>query len=63
MIGVFSANSLSALVGLNPKIGMGVFSFTGLGVAYILVRQYSKRMEIKNALTPLVTRVVKRSAG
>ena len=63
MIGAFSANSLSRLIGLNPKIGMGVFSFAGVVIAYILVRQYSNRMEIKNALTPLVKRVIKRAGN
>ena len=60
MIGAFSADSLSALVGLNPKLGMALFSIGGLVVAYLLVRQYSKRMEIKDQLTPVAQRVVKR---
>ena len=61
MIGAFSAGSLSAFLGLNPKVGMALFSLSGVALAYILIRQYSKRMEIKNALTPLVKRVVKSS--
>jgi sigma-E factor negative regulatory protein RseC len=60
MIGAFSAGSLSGFVGLNPKIGMVLFSILGVVLAYVLVRHYSKRMEIKDALTPLVKRVVSR---
>ena len=63
MIGAFSAKSLSAFMGLNPKVGMALFSLAGVVLAYILVRQYSKRMEIKDALTPLVKRVVKRAVN
>jgi sigma-E factor negative regulatory protein RseC len=60
MVGAFSAGSLSSLIGLNPKVGMALFSIAGVVIAYLLVRQYSKRLEVKNALTPLVTRVMKR---
>jgi len=60
MVGAFSASSLSSLIGLNSKIGMALFSIAGLVIAYLLVRQYSKRVEVKNALIPLVTRVMKR---
>jgi len=63
MIGAFSASSLSGLLGLNPKIGTVLFSLAGVVLAYILVRRYSNRMEIKDALTPLVKRVIKGSAG
>ena len=61
MIGAFSSAGLSALIGLNPKIGMVLFSFTGVALAFLLARQYSKRMEMKGALTPLVYRIRRRS--
>jgi sigma-E factor negative regulatory protein RseC len=60
MAGAFSARSLSALFGLNPKVGVALFSIAGLVIAYLLVRQYSKRMEIKDQLMPVAQRVVKR---
>jgi len=61
LIGAFSGNSLSALVGMNPNYGIFLFSAVGLAVAFMLTRLYSNRMEAKNALTLRVTRVVKRS--
>ena len=63
MIGAFSAGSLSGLLGLNPKIGMVLFSLAGVVIAYLLVRRFSNRMETKDALTPLVKRVVRRYTG
>ena len=61
LIGAFSGNSLSSLVGMNPNYGVFLFSAAGLAVAFMLTRLYSNRMETKNALTLRVTRVVKKS--
>jgi sigma-E factor negative regulatory protein RseC len=63
LIGAFSGNSLSALVGLNPNYVIILFSALGLVVAFMLTRFFANRMETKNALTLLVKRVVKRSPG
>jgi sigma-E factor negative regulatory protein RseC len=61
LIGAFSGNSLSALMGLSPNMGIFLFSALGLAVAFMLTRLFANRMETKNALTLLVTRVVRRS--
>jgi sigma-E factor negative regulatory protein RseC len=61
LVGAFSGNSLSSLVGLSTNMGTFLFSAVGLGAAFMITRLFSKRMETKNALTLLVTRVVKRS--
>jgi sigma-E factor negative regulatory protein RseC len=61
LIGAFSGNGLSALVGLSPNIGIFLFSAVGLAVGFMLTHLYSNRMETKNALTLRVTRVVKKS--
>lgn len=63
LIGAFSGNSLSTPIGLSPNVGIFLFSALGLVAAFMLTRFYSNRMETKNALTLLVTRVVKRSPG
>jgi len=57
-IGAFSANPLSAAIGMNPSLGMAVFTLTGLVSAVFLMRYLANRMDSKQALTPLVKRVV-----
>jgi sigma-E factor negative regulatory protein RseC len=56
-VGAFSANPLSAVIGLNPSVGMAVFTLTGLVMAVFLMRYLANRMDSKQALTPLVKRV------
>jgi sigma-E factor negative regulatory protein RseC len=63
LVGAFSGNSLSTLVGLSRNVGIFLFSSVGLVAAFIITRLFANRMETKNALTLLVTRVVRRSAG
>jgi sigma-E factor negative regulatory protein RseC len=62
LIGAFSGNSLSAVLGLSQNKGIFLFSAVGLGAAFMITRLFSNRMETKNALTLLVKRIVKRSS-
>ena len=57
-VGAFSANPLSEALGLNPSLGMALFTITGLVSAVFLMRYLANRMNSKQALTPLVKRVV-----
>ena len=57
-VGAFSANPLSAVIGLNPSLGMALFTLTGLVLSVFLMRYLANRMDSKQALTPLVKRVV-----
>jgi len=57
-VGAFSANPLSAAIGMNPSLGMALFTLTGLVSAVFLMRYLANRMDSKQALTPLVKRVV-----
>ena len=57
-VGAFSANPLSAVIGLNPSLGMAAFTLTGLVLSIFLMRYLANRMDSKQALTPLVKRVV-----
>jgi sigma-E factor negative regulatory protein RseC len=63
LVGAFSGNSLSTLVGLSRNMGIFLFSVVGLAIAFVLMRLFSNRMETKNALILRVTRVVKRAPG
>jgi sigma-E factor negative regulatory protein RseC len=57
-VGAFSANPLSAAIGMNPSLGMALFTLTGLVLSVFLMRYLANRMDSKQALTPLVKRVV-----
>jgi sigma-E factor negative regulatory protein RseC len=57
-VGAFSANPLSEALGLNPSLGMAVFTVTGLVSAIFLMRYLANRMDSNQALTPLVKRVI-----
>jgi sigma-E factor negative regulatory protein RseC len=57
-VGAFSASPLSAVIGLNPSLGMALFTLTGLVLSVFLMRYLANRMDSKQALTPLVKRVV-----
>ena len=57
-VGAFSANPLSAAIGMNPSLGMAVFTLTGLVLSVFLMRYLANRMDSKQTLTPLVKRVV-----
>jgi len=61
VIGAFSANSLSGLLGLSIDIGMVVFTVSGLGLALVLARLVSERMATKGELMPMISRVVGRN--
>ena len=58
LAGAFSAGPLSETLGLNPSLGMVIFTITGLISAVFLMRYLSNRMDSKQALTPLVKRVI-----
>ena len=58
-VGAFSAGPLSEALGLNPSLGMAVFTLTGLVLAVFLMRYLAKRMAARQTLTPLVKRVIK----
>lgn len=60
-IGAFSANPLSEAIGLNPSLGMAVFTLTGLISAVFLMRFLANRMDVKHKLTPQVKRVIMRA--
>jgi len=57
--GAFSAGPLSEALGLNPSLGMAVFTLTGLVSAVFLMRYLAKQMAARQALTPLVKRVIR----
>jgi sigma-E factor negative regulatory protein RseC len=56
--GAFSADPLSAAIGMNPSLGMALFTLTGLVLSVFLMRYLANRMDSTKALTPLVKRVV-----
>jgi sigma-E factor negative regulatory protein RseC len=58
LAGAFSASPLSKALGLNPSLGMAVFTLTGLVLAVFLMRYLANRMDANQALTPLVKRVI-----
>ena len=57
-VGAFSAGPLSEALGLNPSLGMAFFTLTGLVALVFLMRALANRMAAKQALTPLVKRVI-----
>jgi sigma-E factor negative regulatory protein RseC len=57
-VGAFSANPLSAAIGLNPSLGMAFFTLIGLVTAVFLMRHLANRMDSTQMLTPSVKRVV-----
>ncbi len=58
LAGAFSANPLSAILGLNPSVGMVLFTLTGVVAAVFLMRYLANRMAAGQALTPVVKRVI-----
>ena len=57
-VGAFSADPLSKTLGLNASLGMVVFTLTGLVSSVFLMRYLANRMAAKQALIPLVKRVI-----
>jgi hypothetical protein len=43
---------------MNPSLGMALFTLTGLVLSVFLMRYLANRMDSKQALTPLVKRVI-----
>lgn len=60
-VGAFSAAPLSQTLGLNPSLGMAVFTITGLVLSVFLMRYLSNRMAAGQTLTPKVKRVIMRA--
>ena len=60
-VGAFSANSLSAVLGLNQTLGTALFTMLGLILAFLLARFLAARMEANQQLTLVVLRVVGRA--
>jgi sigma-E factor negative regulatory protein RseC len=58
-VGAFSADPLSKALGLNPSLGMVVFTLAGLVSSVFLMRYLGNRMTAKQALIPLVKRVIR----
>jgi sigma-E factor negative regulatory protein RseC len=58
-VGAFSAGPLSETLGLNPSLGMGIFTITGLVSAVFLMRYLADRMAARQTLNPLVKRVIR----
>ena len=57
-VGAFSADPLSTAIGLNPSVGMALFTISGLVASVFLMRYLANRMDSTEALTPVVKRVV-----
>ena len=60
-VGAFSANSLSAVLGLNQSMGTVLFTLFGLILAFLLAKFLAARMEANRQLTLIVSRVVGRA--
>jgi sigma-E factor negative regulatory protein RseC len=58
-VGAFSAGPLSEALGLNPSLGMVIFTITGIVSAVFLMRYLADRMASRQTLSPLVKRVIK----
>ena len=60
-VGAFSAGPLSEVLGLNPSLGMVVFTIAGLVSAVFLMRHLANRMATNQSLTPVVKRITMRA--
>jgi sigma-E factor negative regulatory protein RseC len=58
-VGAFSAGPLSETLGLNPSLGMAIFTITGLVSAVFFMRYLADRMAARQSLNPLVKRVIR----
>jgi sigma-E factor negative regulatory protein RseC len=58
-VGAFSAGPLSKVLGLNPTLGMVIFTITCIVSAVFLMRYLADRMAARQTLTPLVKRVIR----
>jgi sigma-E factor negative regulatory protein RseC len=58
-VGAFSAGALSEALGLNPSLGMVIFTITGFVSAVFLMRYLADRMAARQTLNPLVKRVIR----
>jgi sigma-E factor negative regulatory protein RseC len=61
LVGAFSADTLSELLGLNRNLGLVVFTILGLALAVLLARLVGSRMESSQQLVPVVFRILQRA--
>ena len=61
LVGALSGGSLSRAFGLNQNFGTLLFTFAGLALAFVLVRLLGTRMDSRQELTPIVSRVIRRA--
>ena len=61
LVGAFSADSLSELMGLNRNLGLFMFTILGFVLAILLARLISRRMETRQELTPVVSRILQKA--
>ncbi len=59
LVGAFSADSLSDLIGLDRSWGMALFTIAGAGAAVLLMRFIANRMALQEGFTPIVKRIVR----
>ncbi len=63
LVGALSGGSLSRIVGLGENLGSLLFAFVGLGLGFLLVRIAALRMESREELTPIISRIRRRMGG
>ena len=61
LVAAFSADSISRLFGLDPILGIFIFSSAGFTLTLVLVRIVFNRVAAKTNLTPVTRRVILRS--
>jgi len=61
LVGALSSHSLSGLFGMNENVGMALFTSAGFAAALLLARFVAGRMETREELTPMVSRVLRRA--
>lgn len=61
LIGAFSGNSLSGVLGLHKELGIVLFTLSGLILAFLMARYVAHRMDARGQLTPIISRVLRRA--
>jgi sigma-E factor negative regulatory protein RseC len=63
LAGAVLGNNLSQHLGLNKDVGTVLLSFSGLALAFLLARILGTRMEANQELTPIVSRILRRTSA
>ena len=63
LAGAVIGNNLSQHLGLNKDVGTVLLSFSGLALAFLLARILGTRMEANKELTPIVSRILRRTSA